>query len=143
MQKVKLETLIHSEVADFFSGVQKMQCGVGGPKTIEEAIVYLQGSIANIFERAQQPVAWTDAQELADVEEGGLGYMFKANPITPHADLRRVIKLYTAPMPIAVPDEIPDSVYEVLQQACGERALMHADALWNACLAAIYEGGAK
>lgn len=40
------------------------------------------------------PVGWTDAQELRDVEKDGCGYIFSANPITPHADERRVILLY-------------------------------------------------
>ncbi len=46
---------------------------------------------------SREPVAWTDAEELRDVERSGCGYLFKANPITPHADERRVIKLYAAP----------------------------------------------
>ena len=33
-----------------------------------------------------EPVAWTDEAELRDVEKSGCGYLFKANPITPHAD---------------------------------------------------------
>lgn len=44
-----------------------------------------------------EPVAWTDEQELRDVEASGCGYLFTYNPVTPHADERRVIKLYTAP----------------------------------------------
>lgn len=52
--------------------------------------------------RKAEPVAWTDEQELRDVEKDGLGYLFTVNPITPHADPRRVIKLYrhaqTAPV---------------------------------------------
>lgn len=43
------------------------------------------------------PVGWTDAQELRDVEKDGCGYLFTANPITPNADERRVIMLYTTP----------------------------------------------
>ncbi|AXD74462.1 DUF550 domain-containing protein [Salmonella enterica] len=42
-------------------------------------------------------MAWTDRQELKDVEKDGLGYLFTVNPITPNADPRRVIELYTAP----------------------------------------------
>ncbi|HEA0254732.1 TPA: hypothetical protein RU600_004611 [Salmonella enterica] len=44
-----------------------------------------------------EPVAWTDEQELKDVEKDGSGYLFTVNPITPNADPRRVIKLYTVP----------------------------------------------
>lgn len=45
---------------------------------------------------AAEPVAWTDEQELRDVAKNECGYLFKANPITPFADERRVIKLYSA-----------------------------------------------
>ncbi|MCK1966844.1 DUF551 domain-containing protein [Franconibacter sp. IITDAS19] len=54
-------------------------------------------------ERAE-PVAWTDEQELRDVAEHGCGYLFTVNPITPHADPRRVIKLYAEPPAPVVPD---------------------------------------
>lgn len=54
-------------------------------------------------ETDSEPVGWTDAEELRGVEKDGCGYLFKANPITPHADPRRVIKLYRQPVP-AVPD---------------------------------------
>ncbi|MCM7549824.1 hypothetical protein M8S01_14160 [Enterobacter hormaechei] len=50
-------------------------------------------------------VAWTDEQELRDVEKYGCGYLFTANPVTPNADPHRVIKLYAAPpVPVSVPD---------------------------------------
>lgn len=41
-----------------------------------------------------EPVAWTDEQELRDVDRGGCGYLFTVNPVTPHADERRIILLY-------------------------------------------------
>ncbi|EPB5649092.1 hypothetical protein ACRQKW_000659 [Citrobacter braakii] len=44
-----------------------------------------------------EPVAWTDEQELRDVEKDGCGYLFKVNPISPNADHRRVIKLFRLP----------------------------------------------
>lgn len=44
-----------------------------------------------------EPVAWTDEQELRDVEKSGCGYLFTVNPITPNADPRRVIKIYRLP----------------------------------------------
>lgn len=51
-------------------------------------------------------VAWTDEQELRDVEKDGFGYLFTVNPITPHADPRRVIKLFTAPPALVVPEPL-------------------------------------
>lgn len=47
-----------------------------------------------IAELTEKPIGWTDEQELRDVEKLGCGYLFNANPITPHADPRRVILLY-------------------------------------------------
>lgn len=44
------------------------------------------------------------------------------------------------PAPV-VPEDIPDCVYEILCQACGGNAWMYSDALWNACRAAILNGG--
>ncbi|MGK6889054.1 hypothetical protein ACKU2E_014225 [Klebsiella pneumoniae] len=58
-----------------------------------------------------EPVAWTDEQELRDVDRGGCGYLFTVNPVTPHADERRIILLYrhaqpaTASEPLAVTDD--------------------------------------
>lgn len=46
-----------------------------------------------------EPVGWTDEEELSDVEKSGCGYLYKANPITPHADPRRVILLYRHAQP--------------------------------------------
>lgn len=58
-----------------------------------------------------EPVAWTDEQELRDVERGGCGYLFTCNPVTPHADERRVIKLYTAPpAPVVNSEPVADVV---------------------------------
>lgn len=50
---------------------------------------------------SSEPIGWTDAEELRSVEKDGCGYLFKANPITPNADPRRVIKLYAAPQPMS------------------------------------------
>ncbi|HBR3463167.1 hypothetical protein AAHV08_09205 [Klebsiella pneumoniae] len=84
-----------------------------------------------------EPVAWTDEQELRDVDRGGCGYLFTVNPVTPHADERRIILLYRHAQQPVVPEDIPDSVYEILCQACGGNAWMYSDALWNACRAAM------
>lgn len=49
-----------------------------------------------------EPIGWTDAEELRSVEKDGCGYLFKANPISPNADPRRVIKLYRHAQPAPV-----------------------------------------
>lgn len=86
------------------------------------------------------PVAWTDEQELRDVEKYGCGYLFTAYPITPHADPRRVIKLYTIPPAPVVPDECPVEIRDPL--ASHSNALFHdgdAQEIWNACRAAMLQ----
>lgn len=62
----------------------------------------LAAAEAKLVELAKQPpIAWTDEQELRDVNEHGCGYIFTANPITPNADERRVIKLFDRAAPAA------------------------------------------
>ncbi|MHB2339070.1 hypothetical protein ACYBPT_13250 [Klebsiella pneumoniae] len=48
-------------------------------------------------------------------------------------------QLYRHAQQPVVPEDIPDSVYEILCQACGGNAWMYSDALWNACRAAMLE----
>lgn len=52
-----------------------------------------------------EPVAWTDEEELRDVERSGCGYLFTVKPVTPHADERRIILLYRHAQPAPV---VPD-----------------------------------
>ncbi|HAS1802796.1 TPA: hypothetical protein I4G93_02930 [Enterobacter hormaechei subsp. xiangfangensis] len=95
-------------------------------------------------------VAWTDEQELRDVEKYGFGYLFTANPVTPNADPHRVIKLYAAPpVPVSVPDEAtPDNIQMLASTfaPCGvtyqwDRDDCNAAAdSWNACRAAMLQG---
>lgn len=61
-----------------------------------------------------EPVAWTDEQELRDVEKDGCGYLFKANPISPNADSKRVIKLYRHAQPASV---VPEGLRMALSNA--------------------------
>lgn len=63
----------------------------------EDAAMALEAMKRALASLMADPVAWTDEQELRDVEKYGCGYLFTANPITPNADPHRVIKLYTAP----------------------------------------------
>ena len=54
-----------------------------------------------------EPVAWTDADELRDANNGGSGYLFSiGGDANKFADPRRQLVLYTAPpAPLSVPDE--------------------------------------
>lgn len=44
------------------------------------------------------------------------------------------------PAPV-VPESMPDSVYEILCAACGDKAWAYADLLWSECCKAIESGG--
>ncbi|MEG6010562.1 hypothetical protein UXO61_04435 [Enterobacter hormaechei] len=102
------------------------------------ALAAMKRALASLM---ADPVAWTDEQELRDVEKYGCGYLFTAYPITPHADPRRVIKLYTVPPAPVVPDECPVEIRDLL--ASHSDALFHdgyAQEIWNACCAAMLQG---
>ena len=79
MKKEELEKFIHD-------------CQIDGNHKLANTLCELLARRA----AAEKPVAWTDEQELRDVERDGCGYLFTVNPITPHADMRRVIPLFTA-----------------------------------------------
>lgn len=91
---------------------------------------------------AAEPVAWTDEQELRDVEKDGLGYIFTVNPIVPGADPRRVIRLYAEPPVPVVPEECPAELLAFCEQVIDSRitANAKADELWNACRTAMLKG---
>lgn len=50
-------------------------------------------------EQDSEPVVWTDEEELRDVRRVGFGEMFSVKPITPDADMNRVIPLYRHAQP--------------------------------------------
>lgn len=89
-----------------------------------------------------EPVAWTDEQELRDVEKFGCAYLFTVNPITPNADPHRVIKLYTASPTPMLPEEMPKGlagqIVSLLAHNIGDKFL--AQKIWNACRAAMLQG---
>lgn len=105
------------------------------PGTVnEDAVMALAAMKRALASLMADPVAWTDEQELRDVEKYGCGYLFTAYPITPHADPRRVIKLYTVPPAPVVPDECPVEIRDLM--ASHSDALFHdgdAQEIWNAC----------
>lgn len=81
-----------------------------------------------------EPVAWTDEQELRDVDRGGCGYLFTVDPVTPHADERRIILLYrhAQPTPV-VPDKMTAIVKDEAEYVEG----------WNDCRAAVLAAAQK
>ncbi|CAM7200424.1 hypothetical protein RFI20_004670 [Klebsiella pneumoniae] len=105
----------------------------------EEILADLQLAELALAALDSEPVAWTDEQELRDVDRGGCGYLFTVNPVTPHADERRIILLYrhAQPAPV-VPEKCPAEIRDLISS--------HTDALfndddaqeiWNACRSAM------
>lgn len=103
-----------------------------------------------------EPVAWTDAQELRDVDRGGCGYLFTVNPVTPHADERRIILLYrhAQPAPV-VPDDAKlrelfdswfasDCSFDLSPEASEADNIAWRESywyVWQRCRAAMFNGG--
>ena len=141
LSNVAIDISKHPLIKQAYEVCQAIEkCGASPELTdaVTKASALMQG-IANVMER--EPVAWTDEQELRDLEKSGCACLFTVNPITPNADARRVIRLYTAPpAPVAVPDEMPKSAYEILSKAMGAKACFISDDLWNACRAAMLKG---
>ncbi|ECZ8103928.1 hypothetical protein F8587_13765 [Salmonella enterica] len=110
---------------------------------------YVAAALCELQERRKadsaEPIGWTDAEELRSVEKDGCGYLFKANPISPNADPRRVIKLYrhAPPAPVA-PEKMNFSTacnfVQINGMAKEDRATLAMRA-WNACRSAMLNGG--
>ena len=66
-----------------------------------------------------EPVAWTDEQELRDVDRGGCGYLFTVIPVTPHADERRIILLYRHAQPASEREQVRSAHAEWSQATFG------------------------
>lgn len=66
-----------------------------------------------------EPVAWTDEQELRDVDRCGCGYLFTVNPVTPHADERRIILLYRHAQPASEREQVRSAHAEWSQATFG------------------------
>lgn len=107
---------------------------------------YVAAALCELQERRKadsaEPIGWTDAEELRSVEKDGCGYLFKANPISPNADPRRVIKLYRhAPPAPVVPEEMPKGlagqIVSLLAHNIGDKFL--AQKIWNACRAVMLQ----
>lgn len=89
-----------------------------------------------------KPVGRTDAEELRNVEKDGCGYMFTVNPMTAHAGLRSVIKLYTATPAAVVPEEVPATLRDEIIDLCDgyEIGDVGAQEIWSACRLFMIQG---
>ena len=66
-----------------------------------------------------EPLAWTDEEELRDVERSGCGYLFTVKPVTPHADERRIILLYRHAQPASEREQVRSAHAEWSQATFG------------------------
>ncbi|EWD03516.1 DUF551 domain-containing protein [Klebsiella pneumoniae] len=113
----------------------------------EEILADLQLAELALAAMESEPVAWTDEEELRDVNDAGIGYLFgidrEANKF---ADPRRQIMLYRHAQQPVVPEEATSDSIEILASArrrdhavfqWGEDQRNAAADSWNACRAAI------
>ena len=110
-----IQNLIKHEISDFFASLGSpdvndyifsgdAECDL--MRRILPLVTELQQRIekaaAQLAElAAQEPVAWTDEEELRDVKQYGFGNLFPVAPVSPNADPYRVIELFTRPAPPA------------------------------------------
>ena len=85
----------------------------------EEILADLQLAELALAAMDSKPVAWTDEQELRDVDRGGCGYLFTVNPVTPHADERRIILLYRHAQQASERDQVRSAHAEWSQATFG------------------------
>ncbi|HBQ6011949.1 TPA: DUF551 domain-containing protein [Klebsiella pneumoniae] len=113
----------------------------------EEILADLQLAELALAAMESEPVAWTDEEELRDVNDAGIGYLFgidrEANKF---ADPRRQIMLYRHAQQPVVPEEATSDSIEILASARRrDHAVFQWDEdqrnaaadSWNACRAAI------
>ncbi|MBM2744820.1 DUF551 domain-containing protein [Klebsiella pneumoniae] len=113
----------------------------------EEILADLQLAELALAAMESEPVVWTDEEELRDVNDAGIGYLFgidrEANKF---ADPRRQIMLYRHAQQPVVPEEATSDSIEILASARRrDHAVFQWDEdqrnaaadSWNACRAAI------
>ena len=91
-----------------------------------------------------EPVAWTDADELRDANNGGSGYLFSiGGDANKFSDPRSQIMLFTAPPTPVVPDALPENDDEegndIDYMEPSEIYVLGRTAGWNACRAAMLQ----
>ncbi|WP_105634296.1 hypothetical protein [Cronobacter dublinensis] len=95
MKPVTLQT-VNARIDELAAIQANTTIGISLREEFELQCMRKLSELLALRERAE-PFGWTDEQELRDVNERGCGYLFTVNPITAHADPRRVIKLYAEP----------------------------------------------
>lgn len=109
-----------------------------GPLPPDEKFSQLISALRELQERRKaamdsEPVAWR--WRWSDDAEGYWRYTEEQRETRGSVTAQPLYR-HAQPAPV-VPEDIPDSVYEILCQACGGKAWMYEEALWNACRAAM------
>lgn len=108
--------LLESTIADWEAARDEIPFGLGDEG--DNTLAALKFALA-AYE--QEPVAWTDAEELRDADGSGSGYLFKiGGDANKFADPRRQIKLFSQPVlsiPAAVPEDFDAWFDDVMRPA--------------------------
>ncbi|WP_447313547.1 hypothetical protein ACNHJL_19400 [Klebsiella pneumoniae] len=94
----------------------------------------LPPSHAEIEELARMALAAMDSEPVAEVLSNRPGN--DTSTIDRALPVGTQLYRHAQPAP-GVPESMPDSVYEILCAACGDKAWAYADLLWNECRAAM------
>lgn len=109
----------------------------------ECSVALMDLEIANIARAAMdaEPVyQWRERYEEGSLWEDCTKEQHDGFAKNPECEAR---VLYTAPPAPVLQEDIPDSVYEILCQACGGKAWMYEAALWDACRDEILKNSAS
>lgn len=67
------------------------------------------------------PVAWTDAEEMRDIEKHGCAYIFKIDPTNQFIDPRRQIMLYAVPQQVVTLPNGAEELYSIANHIEGSK----------------------
>lgn len=132
---------ITRELAKLFRKITNSEIDAEG-----NAHVVLSPADSLLINNARIALASLEAEAVCVIDQSNLDYLKSGSDADVWPASRTEmgdVLLYRAvvPAPVSVPDDIPDSVYEVLCQACGggEKACDFADELLNACREAMLQ----
>ncbi|WP_178392319.1 hypothetical protein [Raoultella ornithinolytica] len=88
-----------------------------------------------------EPVAWMHNNNNIGIPAITTSQKIGQYWMTEFKDVQPLYRHAQQPVVPVVPESMPDSVYEILCAACGDKAWAYADLLWNECRAAMLNGG--
>ncbi|WP_208851972.1 hypothetical protein [Pectobacterium odoriferum] len=97
-------------------GFGAVPASVDEQRAMARELISLRAQVADL--RGQEPVAWTDAEELRDLAAHKCAYLYKIDPDNPYHDPRRQIMIYRRPV---LPTVLNNDVVSAMKDVIAER----------------------